>query len=247
MTLPPRGQDEYLKYRWEFMRRNEDYQREWEELKPLLEKRISCPTEPLKNPKDFPERDAFCKKWNIYKGVNPNLSYDDLRFIRSSATLSPFQAQEQERESFHHNWYVSPLDDVPVRQLDEKNFHAALEGDSLQQWAEINSRIIDTSRLPVEINLHYSTAKLVERLKEIITFWKSTLGSDPETEYSKRRSKYQKKLHYTNFDEYLVVYDLRKEGTSWSKIQKAMDLNSIQTARDYHKAAKRYVKNGLSP
>jgi hypothetical protein len=244
MTLPHRGQDEYLKYRWEFMRRNEDYQREWEELYTLIEKKKLRSTEKFKNT-DIPERNTFCEKWNIYKAVNPNLSYDDLRFQNHSKVVSPFQFEE--RESYHHNWYVSPLDDVPVRQLDEKDFHAALEGDSLQQWAEINSRIIDTSRLPVEINLHYSTAKLVERLKEIITFWKSTLGSDPETEYSKRRSKYQKKLHYGNFDEYLVVYDLRKEGTSWSKIQKAMDLNSIQTARDYYKAAKKLVSTGLSP
>jgi hypothetical protein len=53
------------------------------------------------------------------------------------------------------------------------------------------------------------------------------------------------KLHYDNFDDYLKVYDLRQEGKSWSKIKELLNLNSLQTARNYHRAACERIEKGL--
>jgi hypothetical protein len=53
------------------------------------------------------------------------------------------------------------------------------------------------------------------------------------------------KLHYDNFDDYLKVYDLRQEGKSWSKTKELLNLNSVQSARNYYRAACERIEKGL--
>jgi len=60
-----------------------------------------------------------------------------------------------------------------------------------------------------------------------------------------RKEKYEKKYHFDNFDLYLQVYDLRQEGMSWAKIKSALDLNSVQTARNHHNAACELIEKGI--
>jgi hypothetical protein len=61
----------------------------------------------------------------------------------------------------------------------------------------------------------------------------------------KRNKKYEKKYHFENFDDYLNVYDLRKEGFSWKKIASNLGLNSIQTARNHYKSACEIMDKGI--
>ena len=61
----------------------------------------------------------------------------------------------------------------------------------------------------------------------------------------KRKSKFIKKYHFDHFDDYLKVYDLRKEGVSWAKITSEFDLNSVQTARNYYKSACEIIDQGV--
>jgi hypothetical protein len=63
--------------------------------------------------------------------------------------------------------------------------------------------------------------------------------------FKKRNQKYEKKYHFENFDDYLNVYDLRKEGVSWKKIASNLGLNSIQTARNHYKSACEIIDKGV--
>ena len=60
-----------------------------------------------------------------------------------------------------------------------------------------------------------------------------------------RKTEYEKKYHFDNFDLYLQVYDLKQEGISWAKIKSTLDLNSAQTARNHHNAACELIEKGI--
>jgi hypothetical protein len=60
-----------------------------------------------------------------------------------------------------------------------------------------------------------------------------------------RKQKYAKKYHFDNFDDYLKVYDLREKKVSWANITKNLGLNSVQTARNHHKAACEIIDKGI--
>jgi hypothetical protein len=70
-------------------------------------------------------------------------------------------------------------------------------------------------------------------------------GAKAQREFKKRKAKYRRQRRFENYDEYLKVYDMRKIGKSWSKIHEALKLYSIQTARDYYKAAAKLVEQGV--
>jgi len=60
-----------------------------------------------------------------------------------------------------------------------------------------------------------------------------------------RKKMYEPKYHFDNFDIYLQVYDLKKEGKSWSEITSNLNLNSIQTARNNFNAADKIINEGI--
>jgi len=56
----------------------------------------------------------------------------------------------------------------------------------------------------------------------------------------------KKILELESYQQYLKVWDMKeKEGKSWSEIQRVLNLNSMQTARDYKKAADRLIEEGF--
>ena len=63
-----------------------------------------------------------------------------------------------------------------------------------------------------------------------------------QREFEKKKAKYRGQRRFDNYEKYLKVYDMRQVGKSWSEIQKTLKLYSIQTARDYHEAAKKLVE-----
>ena len=60
-----------------------------------------------------------------------------------------------------------------------------------------------------------------------------------------RQKPYKTKYHFDNFDKYLQVYDLKKEGKSWAKIASTLNLNSDQTARNHYNAACEIIEKGV--
>jgi hypothetical protein len=131
--------------------------------------------------------------------------------------------------------------------------------------------------LKLSLDLNYSKKTLLENLENQIDEWKETYNSAIDQYYikklikeklklkeseidselkniiaqekSRRREKYTpQKNHWDLYELYIQVYDLKEEKKlSWAKIAKEMKLNSVQTARNYYKAAKRHIKNGIQP
>lgn len=91
--------------------------------------------------------------------------------------------------------------------------------------------------LTLRIDLRYPTKKIMEQVERWLYSY---------------QSEYRGKLgrHYVlapeDYELYIEVWDLReKEGKSWSQIKEELSLNSIQTARNHHKAACKLIKEGL--
>jgi hypothetical protein len=79
--------------------------------------------------------------------------------------------------------------------------------------------------------------------------YKKKLRQEFEKIYKKelreRQRKYEKKYHFDNFDTYLKVYDLRKQGATWGEIMSTLCLNSIQTARNHYRSACELIDKGV--
>jgi len=91
----------------------------------------------------------------------------------------------------------------------------------------------------------YKLMLLEKSGEEKTNIYKNTINEELEKKFDykykqelkKRNKKYEQKYHFDNFDDYLKVYDLRKQGVSWSKIKLKLGLNSVQTARNHFKSA----------
>lgn len=64
-------------------------------------------------------------------------------------------------------------------------------------------------------------------------------------ELKKRGSKFKQKHHFENFDLYLAVFDLKKQGKSYNQIVKELGLHSKDTAINHYKAASRLIEKGI--
>ncbi len=78
MSEANEGQDQFLKYRWEFLRRNEGYRKDYEEVEKFFREN-DCSLDhywiaPISVPTDI------CSKWDINHPVDPSRSYDEYYF-----------------------------------------------------------------------------------------------------------------------------------------------------------------------
>jgi len=265
------GMDKFLRYRWEFLRRNEDYQREWEELDRLLQEKGVRSRRNSEVIYETPEESAFCEMWNINHPVFPYSSYDEYYFQAlklsneyKNVRLDPIVSIYDEHDSqalmeayknaplSHLHWKLAPRKDYPIRELSGADFYQYRDYDPTDITAKLYYEFIKSGKVRIEIDLYYSKLKIREYLEEYIDRSQDILKNQQGEEYIGKKRKYSKKAHFDNFDYYLAVYDLRRAKTSWSKLEKFLHTNgretaTFQTARDYHEAAKRLVKEGLSP
>ena len=80
--------------------------------------------------------------------------------------------------------------------------------------------------------------------------WKASLARKEEASGEQYK---EPEPHYTvkriqdleSYELYLKVWDLKKDGYSYSDIQAELDLNSAQTARNYYKAAQELITKGV--
>ena len=266
MSLDDQGQNQFLNYRWEFLRRNRDYIEDFEELVAIVEEKYGGVWG-----SDFgtmsQEETDFCRKWKIGQPISPRTGIKDLA---ENPGLTP-----KGRNIALRNFYLQlqPIRDlIPVG---DRTFYFQ-PGKAVRLLDYDIEELTDKGkiRMEIEVNLNGSKRMIMrefgKHMDKWADFYKETvarllretevmsegdqIATDEDAnkldellheELKERKKKFSRKMHYNNFDDYLAVYDLRKEGTSWSKIQKAMDLNSKQTARDYYKAASKYVEDGL--
>ena len=79
MTTLSDDQIKYARYKWEFLRRNPGYIKDWENLQKDLEKIYSEFEEPPYGPQGHSKIEIkFCKKWRIGNPLCPYNRYDDL-------------------------------------------------------------------------------------------------------------------------------------------------------------------------
>jgi hypothetical protein len=237
MSVDRIGQDQFLKYRWEFLRRNEDYQKDYEEVERVFrENEYSLDHYWIVLPSSLPVE--ICSKWDLNHPVDPSRSYDEYYFeaLRSEA-----------RETLHSR--ISPTWDDPVREIGFGVFRRLRDLDPEEIDDKLMKEFLETKKCMIEINLRHSKTKIIEAVKQLIDDKLSLLEHEGALG---KDDKYSSKKHYENYDYYLAVYDLKESGRSWSQVREALRVNGIktaeiQTARDYYKAAERLVSEGLSP
>jgi hypothetical protein len=218
---------DYVKYKWEFMRRNPEYIKEWEalygdhtheyDLKQLAE----SAREPTEDEKTF-----LARRW-ITLPVSPALSYDEfLECIEGTGYDESFLFTELKGE----------FDEEPV---------------SITRCMSINDamkEVANTGNLTVKIDLSHPKSTLVTEFQLLLDKWmdiyKKTNKSEPKERQKKIMNKYPSNPN--DFDTYLKVYDLRQKKISWKKISQMLKLNSMQTARNHYRAASRLIDIGIS-
>jgi hypothetical protein len=218
------------------LRRNEGYRKDYKEVEKFFRENdlnldhywIILPRVPVE----------ICSKWDINHPVDPSRSYDEYYFeaLRSEAL-----------DSLHSK--LAPTWDDPIGEVGALDFSRfkGLEPDEIED--ELMKEFLETKKCMIEINLRHSKTKIIEAVKQHIDDKQSLLEHKGALE---KDDKYSSKKRYDNYDYYLAVYDLKNAGRSWSQVREALRMNEIgsaeiQTARDYYKAAKKLVSEGLSP
>jgi len=229
------GMDRFLKYRWEFLRRNDEYQQDYQEIERVFRENDCSLDHYSIAPISVPTN--ICSKWDVNHPVDPSVSYDEYYF----------EALKNEAIDFLH-WRLAPFSDDRVRELGSKDFARYKDLDPDEISEKLLQKFLEDKKQIIEINLRYSKAKLLEAIKQEIDTLQTLLEYEGAL---KKEDRYGSKLHYDNFDYYLAVYDLKEAGRSWTQVREALRVNGIKaaeihTARDYYKAAKGLVEEGLS-
>ena len=282
MTTLSDYQIQYTKYKWEFLRRNRDYIKDWENLQKFFEENEDM----LPYDGRFTDKEGqFCLKWKLGSPINPENSWDDwiklsyrsdnpgeidnIDFAPGEGVLSI--GLDMHRLMFE---WLNPdfLLGLPIRIIDGWAYEN--DGEFLHRY--VSDKIGETGKLTVEIDMNFSKNRLIKEFKILLDEWKTlyedaymkklfrffckerNIHSFPIEENFKKefekiyrknlnmkKSKYEKKYHFDNFDDYLKVYDLKKEGKSWAEIAKSLKLNSVQTARNHYKAACGIAAEGI--
>jgi hypothetical protein len=262
----------YTMYKWKFLRRNEKYKAEWEQMITDVKSKYGeseadfvasqLPREYAYKYESFsqrilPEERTFCERWGIAMALCPDRSYEGYIAYEGNDTAHYFMYRS-----------LIPQSNVPVR-------HRMWFEEDLEQFMENGTFI-------VEVNINYPKKRLKEQFSLIVDNFKEfrernilnnmmleycrernlhpTLDPDEldkdewrefrelySQEEKKRKAKYSRgtSLYYDNFDTYLKVWDLKKEDKSYSEIADALELNSKDTAINHYKAAKRLIKEGI--
>jgi len=254
---PTEKQIQYAKYKWEFLRRNPSYVKEWEELQGTLEKlenqykHITENEDWTGGEEEFIEYKSkekeikweFCERWNISSPrLPPDLSYDEL--AKMTAEFLIYMS-------------LAPIKNLPIRELTLSTYladrdewgrpidmrRATVVEKTFMSWSDT---LAEDGKIRLEIDLSYSLNRLVTAFEAFVREWQEKLQSHWKfIEREEPRETLITKLHYGNFDDYLKVYDLRQESKSWSKIKKLLNLNSLQTARNHYCAACERIEKGL--
>ncbi|HRS88071.1 MAG TPA: hypothetical protein P5294_02860 [Smithellaceae bacterium] len=231
-AILPSNYEKYAKYRWEFLRRNPEYIEDWNKLNKLN-----------KIHRDKKEQD-FLSKWKIAYPFCPEKSYAN--FTQGDNGDKAFSPASMFLSLFPDSSYSKPI--KPLEEQMPQN------GEDIPSSRDI---VIKTGNLKVEI-INYSKKRLKEEFNLILNDFKDNY--DKVTRYQPFIETIdQQKIYYAvelqkesmqrprldDYDILLNVYDLHEKGISWSQIQKRLNLNSIQTARNHYTSACRLIKRGI--
>jgi hypothetical protein len=223
MSLTDNRQDEFLKYRWEFLRRNEYYQEDWRELQKTNNKEYWA---------------EFCGIYNIYYPMAPHWSYDDLYYREKLNIPSEYPPLGIHR-------LISPMYGLPVRELTHFDFNRLGRHEPEETMRLLWEECEWEGKLRLEIDLLNPKQKLIKIIDNQIAIQQRFMKERRSEDFNRRMRAGLKKPRYNNFDNYLAVYDLRKEGMASNVISQALGLNGPYMVRDYFNAACKLIKEGL--
>lgn len=267
-TRVPKNHIKYARYKWEFIRRNKEYLSDWKNLTVSFgETRLNFS---FFFYRDVREVEEIWNRWKITP-LNPDFSFEEhvselskKKYVKNPEihlfllVIGSSTACNIKRDSF---WEYA--EDVVLK-----------NGTVLKRY-KVKDSFGETGKIEVEIDLNYSKQFLLEEFERLIDkykfqyerkYWDRTLmfckqrglttppSTDcPEIEeefnefYAKCRKErnFRNKYHFENFDDYIKVYDMRNEKISWAKIKSDLKLNSVQTARNYYKAACGLIEKGI--
>lgn len=272
-SRPSHKYQKYVKYKWEFLRRNPDYIKEYEELNTLLKPKYNNKVPSYKMMLN--DEMIFCLKWKIAFPLCYENSYDDFIQNYKDSPIDPY--------ALMFNALIPEL-------MHEKPIT------TIEDWSEEDGKIIDlakhkvaeTGKLKIEIDLNYSKKRLkdafillldefkdfydtphksqlfLEYVKKLIDEVKLSGGEISDISNCKAGILFDKKLQkkydrlilekrkkhgqlnrFDDFDKFLKVYDLKAKNISWSKIAKQLGFDNIQTARNHYESARRLINTGI--
>jgi len=256
--------NKYAKYKWEFLRRNPEFISDYEEMQKEIEEEYEDGRFP--NVYMLPEEIKFCSKWKIANTMDPYNSFDDYKNfwtftdndIKLTKNLRRFLI---EPKKLLFQWLYPEF--LPGRPIIRHDLEITDKlGDTGRIKIEIDfnySKKFLKEQLKFFVDEWKALYEEIYKEKIYNEFCKEKgihslpIQDDIIDEFNKvykkrikkRNQKYGKKYHFDNFDLYLQVYDLRKEGKSWSKITSMLDLNSVQTARNHYNAACEIIEKGI--
>ncbi|MDH3566038.1 MAG: DUF6499 domain-containing protein, partial [Desulfobacteraceae bacterium] len=95
MTTLSDDQIKYARYKWEFLRRNPEYIKDWQKLEDTLREKYGDYYPP--SGEMSKEEIEFCKKWKISCQLPPQSSYDD--FTIHIEERHPIPKEEKDEKS----------------------------------------------------------------------------------------------------------------------------------------------------
>ena len=143
---------QYMRYKWEFLRRNNEYIRDWEKLPRWPQDTESSIT------KACIWDDAarkFINKWKILEPTNPSATFDEL--ISCTDMRYNFERLNPKRHGIRAMMEVGAW----KFEMDNKTIRMT-----------INKHISETGELTIKLDLNYSKNRLVNEFKSFIDDWK---------------------------------------------------------------------------
>jgi hypothetical protein len=212
---------DFARYKWEFLRRNPDYIKEWEELysTPKLKYDIKRLNKELTH-----DEIGFSIDWEIMFPANPKLSYNEL-----VASL----------HDSNYDWaYMFP------------ELMSGFSDNSITtipNYIEATKDILKSGKVKIELDLSYPKTELLKNLGSLIDEWKHLYKKLQKNKPVKIKVRERNKYRFGDFDEHLKYYDEKiTSGLSWKQIAKKYSLRDIQTARNHYNSARLLIKKGIS-
>jgi hypothetical protein len=178
MSITDNGQDEFLKYRWEFLRRNGAYIEDWEAL------------QKSHNKEDWAE---FCGIYNIYCPIAPHWSYDDLYYREKLGIPSEYPPLGIHR-------LISPLYGLPVRELTYYDFYRFKQHEPEDIMMKLWEECEYDGKLKLEIDLFNAKPKLIKNIDNLIAKHQSFLKEKHGEDFTRRQTAKLRKPRYNNFE-----------------------------------------------
>ena len=189
MTTLSDDQKKYAKYKWEFLRRNPEYIKDYEKLQDTLEEKYAGWAPPTGEM--VSEEIEFCKKWKIGSQLPPENSYDD--FTTYIIERHPLPKEENDEKGIDFDslgfainerdlskWGID-LHRIMFDRLFPEFIHlrpfTVMDGWEYE-WVEdmlhrsFSDKVAKTGILTVEIDLNHSKTRLINDFKDFIDEWK---------------------------------------------------------------------------